>query len=62
MHSRSLYDFRLAQHNVSSPSMPLYSTHAVATAFQGASRRFIPHLGQGIRCRMMRVARYAHRN
>ena len=43
-------------------ALTAYSKHAVATAFQGASRRFILHLGQGIRCRMMPVARYARRN
>jgi len=33
-----------------------------ATAFQGASRQFIPHLGRGIRHRMTPVARYSHRD
>jgi transposase-like protein len=32
------------------------------TAFQGASRRFIPHLGRGISGRLTPVARYIHRN
>jgi putative transposase len=40
-----------------------HQRHLLApTAFQGASRRFIPHLGWGIRHRMTPVARYIHRN
>src|SRR5713101_7381907 len=38
------------------------TSSAAPTAFQGASRRFIPHLGRGIRHRMTPVARYIHRN
>ena len=34
------------------------TSSAAPTAFQGASRRFIPHLGRGIRHRMTPVARY----
>ena len=35
---------------------------AAQTAFQGASCRFIPHLGRGIRRRMTPVAPYIHRD
>jgi transposase-like protein len=38
------------------------TSSAAPTAFQGASRRFIPHLGQGIRHRMTPLARDIHRN
>ena len=38
------------------------TSSAAPTAFQGASRRFIPHLGRGIRHRMTPVARYIHHN
>ena len=38
------------------------TSSAAPTAFKGASRRFIPHLGRGIRHRMTPVARYIHRN
>ena len=38
------------------------TSSAAPTAFQGASRRLIPHLGRAIRRRMTPVARYIHRN
>jgi hypothetical protein len=38
------------------------TSSAALTAFQETSRRFIPHLGRGIRHRMTPVARYIHRN
>ena len=38
------------------------TSSAAPIAFQGASRRFIPHLGRGIRRRMTPVARYIHRD
>ena len=38
------------------------TSSAAPTTFQGASRRFIPHLGRGIRHRMTPVALYIHRN
>jgi transposase-like protein len=38
------------------------TSSAAPSAFQGASRRFIPHLGRGIRYRMTPVARYIHRD
>ena len=38
------------------------TSSAAPTAFQGASRRFIPHLVRGIRHRMTPLARYIHRN
>ena len=38
------------------------TSSAAPTAFQGASHRFIPHLGRGIRRRMTPVARYIHRD
>jgi hypothetical protein len=38
------------------------TSSAASTTFQGASRRFIPHLGRGIRRRMTPVARCIHRN
>ena len=57
-----------AQPNVSSPSMPPHSTHSpinvicCADRISRSSRRFIPHLGRGIRHRMTPVARYIRRN
>ena len=38
------------------------TSSAAPTAFQGASRRFIPHLGRSIRHRMTPVASYVHHN
>ncbi|MBM3545258.1 MAG: IS6 family transposase [Alphaproteobacteria bacterium] len=38
------------------------TSSAAPTAFQGASRRFIPHLVRSIRRCMTPVARYIHRN
>ena len=38
------------------------TSSAAPTAFQGASRRFIPHLGRGLRHRITPVARHIHLN